>query len=150
MPMQDAIIDAVREQIRSEPEWYTTVLDYLEQAESGALTIDGAVSYKDLFLQQYHGVRDPVVAGFLIGQIHAYLASGRAAAIRVEVGATPARDKNIAENAKRLEGVRPPFVGFTDPETLIFHLYQTLGFARWPYGVEEIVAIRMVRPDRQP
>jgi hypothetical protein len=157
----------------------------LREGSCRRFTIDGTISYRTLFLQSY-SARDPAVAGYLIGRLHAYLMDDRASAIRIGVGAEPQRDTERETNARHLaSGVPPPFstaltggtqsadgslmwdprhpkaprhrawrygrrpsvpleVGYTDVETLWWHFKQCRGFARWPYGESEIVAVRCV------
>lgn len=108
MPAQEAVATGVRDQIKENPALFKVAIEHYEATVYGEISVDD-VDYADMFLQTYGTVRDPTVAGLIIATFHADLLAGRAAFVRIEVGETPHRDKEIEANRAALADLPGPF-----------------------------------------
>lgn len=108
MPEQAAVALGISERIREMPALYGVAMDYYTAAMNDEVLVDD-IYYEPLLLQS-HRRCDPAVAGYIVSVIHGHLCKGWAAAVRIEVGSKPPKDKFADEIRAALANLPEPFV----------------------------------------
>lgn len=128
--MQESIAGSCRDYLKAHHELYPGAIEMWERALEDEFTIDGHLSYRDVFLQSFgKHARSPEVAGLLMLFVHRDVVNGDSSVVGIHVGSKPKANLEAEANTQALANLPAPFT-----TTMRFGQADSDGLLEWPEG----------------